>query len=75
LEEEGRIISVPAEHNAMRYDDRLDAHYHLLCLKCGRVADVPVEYNTGFDLIAGKRSGCMIESHGILFKGICSSCL
>jgi Fur family peroxide stress response transcriptional regulator len=74
LEQEGKIISVPAGQNAMHYDDRLDIHYHLLCRKCGRITDVPVEYNNSFDLIVEERSGCKIESHGILFKGICKDC-
>jgi Fur family peroxide stress response transcriptional regulator len=75
LEEEGRIISVPAEQPAMHYDARLDAHYHFLCRNCGRVLDVPVDYNSNFDLEVEKQSGCRIESHGILFKGMCGDCL
>jgi Fe2+ or Zn2+ uptake regulation protein len=75
LEEEGRIISVPAEQQAMHYDARLDAHYHFLCRNCGRVADVPADYNSAIDSDVEKRSGCRVESHDILFKGVCGDCL
>jgi Fur family peroxide stress response transcriptional regulator len=74
LEEEGRIASVPAGQNAMHYDARLDVHYHILCEKCGRVFDVPMQYSKAIDLEAERYSGCRIESHDILFRGVCRNC-
>lgn len=74
LEEEGRIAAVPAGQDAMHYDARLDVHYHILCGKCGKVFDVPMQYNKDIDLEAEKHSGCRIESHDILFRGICKNC-
>jgi Fur family peroxide stress response transcriptional regulator len=75
LEEEGKIISVPADNEAMRYDARLDAHYHLLCERCGRVFDMPISYNASLDLEAERQSEFKIESHSILFKGVCKNCM
>ena len=74
LEEEGRIAAVPAGQDAMRYDARLDVHYHILCEKCGRVFDVPMRYIKEIDMEAEKHSGCRIESHDILFRGVCKNC-
>jgi Fur family peroxide stress response transcriptional regulator len=75
LEEEGKIIPVPTDNEAMRYDARLDAHYHMLCEKCGRVFDLPIAYNDSLDFEAERQSEFKIESHSILFKGICKNCL
>jgi Fe2+ or Zn2+ uptake regulation protein len=76
LEQDGKIISVPAENQgAVRYDNRLDAHYHLLCENCGRIVDVPFAYDHKLDSEAGRQSGCKIESHSLLFKGVCKNCL
>jgi Fur family peroxide stress response transcriptional regulator len=75
LEDEGCIVSLAVDRNATRYDTRLDAHYHLFCVKCRRVRDLPVVYKHAFNLDVEKSSGCLIESHSILFKGICNDCL
>ncbi|MDR2658422.1 MAG: transcriptional repressor [Spirochaetaceae bacterium] len=75
LEDEGKIISVPSGQDAMRYDAKINAHYHLLCVKCGRVVDLPVEYRHTLDFSAEKSSGCRIKSHSIMFKGVCTDCL
>jgi Fe2+ or Zn2+ uptake regulation protein len=76
LEQDGRIISVaPENQGAMRYDDRLDAHYHLLCRNCGRVFDVPLAYSGSLDSEAEQHSGFKIESHNIIFNGVCKDCL
>lgn len=74
LEDEGRIVAVPAGQEAMHYDARLDVHYHILCGKCGRVFDVPVRYIMDIDLETERLSGHRIESHDILFRGVCKDC-
>jgi Fe2+ or Zn2+ uptake regulation protein len=76
LEQDGKIISVSAENQgAVRYDDRLDTHYHLLCENCGRIVDIPFDYDYKLDSEAERQSGCKIESHSLLFKGFCKNCL
>ncbi|MDR0663461.1 MAG: transcriptional repressor [Spirochaetaceae bacterium] len=76
LEQEGKIISVMMENQGpVRYDDRLDAHQHLHCESCGRVVDVPFVYDYRLDAEVERQSGCKIESHCFLFKGLCKDCL
>ncbi|MDR3356746.1 MAG: transcriptional repressor [Spirochaetaceae bacterium] len=74
LAQEGMIAEVPAGQDAMRYDVRADTHYHLLCRNCGKVFDVPLEYKKDIDPEAERSSGCRIESHDILFRGLCKNC-
>ncbi|MDR0409751.1 MAG: transcriptional repressor [Spirochaetaceae bacterium] len=73
LEDEGKIIAVSCQ-DAVRYDVRVEDHYHILCVKCGRVMDMPVAYKHDLDLEAEERGGGMIESHSILFRGVCAEC-
>jgi Fe2+ or Zn2+ uptake regulation protein len=75
LEEEGEIIQVKSDPDLVRYDRRRDLHHHLHCKVCGRVYDMPLPYNSGFDREAAKKSGCQIECHVITFEGICTACM
>jgi Fe2+ or Zn2+ uptake regulation protein len=75
LEEEGEIVQVKSDPELVRYDRRLDLHHHLRCTVCGRVFDMPLAYDSGFDRKAAKESGCRIERHSITFEGICRDCM
>jgi Fur family peroxide stress response transcriptional regulator len=75
LEEEGEIIQVKGDPELVRYDRRLDQHHHLHCKVCGRVYDMPLPYDAGFDREAAEKSGFLIESHAITFEGICAGCM
>jgi Fur family peroxide stress response transcriptional regulator len=77
LEEEKEIVSVQADPKALRYDWRTEPHYHFHCRKCGKVFDAPCEYHTDIDNIdkkLSKKSGFVVESHTIVFEGLCQDC-
>ena len=74
LEEEKEIVCVKADPQQMRYDKRMDRHYHLHCRKCGNVFDVPSRYHVSIDREASKNSGFVVESHTIVFEGLCQEC-
>ena len=74
LEDEKEIMCVKADPEVMRYDRRLDRHYHLHCRKCGEVFDVTSRYHEDIDKEASKNSGFVIESHTIVFTGLCQEC-
>jgi Fe2+ or Zn2+ uptake regulation protein len=75
LEEEGQIVQVKSDPELVRYDRRLDLHHHLFCKICGRVYDMPLPYDSGFDREAAKKSGYRIECHAITFEGVCKACM
>jgi Fur family peroxide stress response transcriptional regulator len=75
LEEEGEIVQVKSDPELIRYDRRLDLHHHLHCKVCGRVYDMPLPYDAGFDREAAKKSGFRIERHSITCEGVCAACL
>ncbi len=73
LSESGEIthVRVPA---ADRYDIRLDRHYHIMCVKCGKVFDIPMEYREDYDSDIAEKTGFAVERHIMLFEGICPDC-
>jgi Fe2+ or Zn2+ uptake regulation protein len=75
LEEEGEIVQVKSDPELVRYDRRRDLHHHLHCKVCGRVYDMPLPYNPGFDREAAQKSGYQIECHAITFEGVCAACM
>lgn len=73
LSEDGLVtnVKVPA---ADRYDFRLDRHYHLFCVNCGRVLDAPMPYHDEYDAQIIRETGFQVNRHRIIFEGLCSAC-
>lgn len=57
-----------------RFETRLEKHYHLLCLECGTVYDLPLDYNDDLDKLASDKTGYKIQRHRTTFEGICPEC-
>ena len=74
LVEEKEITCVQADPEVMRYDKRTDPHYHLHCRKCGKVFDAPLQYHADIGKELAKTSDFIIESHTIVFEGLCRKC-
>lgn len=60
--------------NGYVYDKSCEAHYHLHCIKCQCLYDLPYSYQSALDEAARKESGARITSHSIIFEGICEAC-
>lgn len=73
LEETGVITTVKTP-GAMRFDWRCDGHSHVVCRVCGAVADTPLPYDTSADERAAQETGFAVESHSLVFEGICPAC-
>ncbi|GMO14653.1 MAG: Fur family transcriptional regulator [Termitinemataceae bacterium] len=73
LVEDGAILQIETGASA-HYDKKTEPHYHLHCKKCGGVFDIVLPYQQEFDLKAAELSGFHIDSHMILFDGLCSIC-
>jgi Fur family ferric uptake transcriptional regulator len=57
-----------------RYDGDLDEHYHLCCIRCGRMVDAPMARLEGLEEALGDAGGFEIVGHRLEFKGICPAC-
>lgn len=70
------IISVGVVEGQERLDGTTAPHAHFICSKCGCVLDVEdVEQDAQLDFDVSKRIRCQIDSHDLVFHGICEECL
>ncbi len=74
LSESGEIRKLEVPGGADRFDHRCHDHYHIRCLKCGRVFDVEMDYIEDLGKKIKDTCGFEFSGHDIMFKGICPGC-
>jgi Fur family ferric uptake transcriptional regulator/Fur family peroxide stress response transcriptional regulator len=57
-----------------QYDRRTDRHDHVVCRRCGRLADVVVPLAEAALAQAAAESGFQIEAHHTELSGLCPYC-
>lgn len=70
----GELVALDLGTGSARFDPNLDAHQHLVCERCGKVADLDVEFD-GIAVPPGKEQGYTITTTQIVFRGRCESCV
>lgn len=73
LKTDGNIGSLNLT-NPERFEGRLDYHHHLICIKCGKICDVPLPYVSELDTTIANETGYTISRHHTIFEGICPEC-
>lgn len=71
LAKAGLILELSIDTDERRYDADTRLHGHFHCLRCGSIADFPVEDETVQCLIP---VGYLVQSQDIYFSGLCPSC-
>lgn len=74
LSESGEIRKIEMPDGADRFDHRCGDHYHVKCLKCGRVFDVDMAYIADLEKHIQDTHGFEFRGHDLMFKGICPAC-
>ncbi len=74
LAENGMARVVNSGARQMHYDGDMSNHYHIKCIKCGKVADVWGEINLNLEQDGLDFTGFKVTSYSILFEGICRDC-
>ena len=72
--EEGSIANIRIPNAADRYDHITRKHYHIRCIKCGRVSDADIEYMPDLEKSAKNTHGFLYLGHDLIFEGICPDC-
>lgn len=75
LVKSGILSRVSVPNAPERYEVKSPAHYHFQCLRCGDVADVDMPYLPELAQQIRNTKGCLVQSHSIVFHGICPKCL
>lgn len=75
LVELGMIIPITLEPETVRYDTNLSPHYHIICVECGEITEVPINIFEKFSEDELKSAG-FSEIYGfeIHFFGLCKKC-
>lgn len=74
LAEEGMIRRVEIPNGPDRFDHTLKTHYHIICIRCGKVIDADMDEVKGLEQKIRDTHGAEILNYDILFKGICKRC-
>jgi len=60
--------------NRRRFDGSTEDHYHVRCVRCGEVEDVPVEPMQDIEASARNNTDFEITGHRLNFLGLCPNC-
>jgi Fur family ferric uptake transcriptional regulator len=75
----GFIKKIDPGYHQMRFDGNIKDHYHINCMNCGRIEDVPVdEPDQSLDDLEKaliKITEYSISGHNLEFFGLCPKCM
>jgi Fur family ferric uptake transcriptional regulator len=74
LSSTGIIRKVQLGGAQMHFDDCRDDHYHIRCLRCDRVDDLPLESLDLSKESLSTQTGYKILGHCLEFIGVCPEC-
>jgi Fur family transcriptional regulator, ferric uptake regulator len=74
LSDAGIILKLETAGTQKRFDGTVENHYHVRCVQCGQVDDLPVPLLGDIEDALHGLSDYKILSHRLEFQGICPSC-
>ena len=74
LAEDGSIRKIQIPGEADRFDHNTYDHYHVRCLKCGKVFDVDMAVIPDMESRINDNHGFVFLGCDIVFRGICPKC-
>jgi Fur family transcriptional regulator, peroxide stress response regulator len=70
----GLIREVHTGGHPARFDGNTGDHYHIRCVACGRVNDLPVSVDRRLEEEAGRAMNYRILGHQVEVQGLCPRC-
>jgi Fe2+ or Zn2+ uptake regulation protein len=74
LAAEGCIRELHAEGGSARFDGNTGQHYHIRCVSCGRIRDLPISVDRSVEEEASRAINYRILGHQVEVFGICPGC-
>jgi Fur family peroxide stress response transcriptional regulator len=74
LAEEGTIRELHSGAHSTRFDGNTGRHYHIRCVACGRVNDLPMSIDPRLEEEAGRAMNYRILGHEVEVQGVCPAC-
>ncbi len=72
LRDRGSVQELTIDPSKKRYDPDTSRHNHLVCISCGKVVDIDVQYDLALPK-GSKQDFEVVDSH-VSFYGYCSPC-
>jgi len=74
----GDIVKLTPGRTQMRFDGNLEYHYHMTCIHCGRIEDLPLPASDNPVDILEKMTSHLTKygvfGHKLEFVGVCAEC-
>lgn len=75
LSENGFIKKLDTGQTQKRYDPIVKQHYHIICVKCGKLEDVDLNPFSGIEDTIENQTGYNVISHNFQVNGVCPECI
>lgn len=74
MSQSGIIRKLELSGAAKRFDAKIEDHYHVKCVQCGKIDDLPVYPYRVIEDITGKISDYHVFGHSLEVWGLCPEC-
>jgi len=74
LADDGLVREVHTAGHPARFDGNTGRHYHIRCLGCGRVNDLPVSVDVQLEEEARQATNYHVLGHSVEIQGLCPVC-
>jgi Fe2+ or Zn2+ uptake regulation protein len=71
---EGELREIHAGGQNARFDANTGRHYHIRCLGCGRVGDLPLTVDDRVERVAARATHYVVLGHAVEVRGLCPAC-
>jgi len=72
--QQGLVQKIELAGSQRRFDGNVQAHYHIRCVRCGLVEDLPIQPPDGLEDAARAATDYEVTGHRLKFFGICPEC-
>lgn len=70
----GLLVELSFGDRASRFDGNVDRHDHLVCLRCGALADVDLRVPASDIARVAEMTGYRVRTHHVELRGLCPAC-
>ncbi|MBN1488952.1 MAG: transcriptional repressor [Phycisphaerae bacterium] len=74
LAAQGMIRKIESAGTRRRFDGTVEPHYHIRCLECGRIADLPPGEMPGLEAHFRNQTDYDVVGHTLELLGTCPAC-
>ena len=74
LADKGLIARLEFQEGKFRYEVLKSDHHHLICLQCGKIADIEDNWIEDLEKEIKKKKNFLVQRHAIEFYGLCADC-